>query len=208
MLDDDVPLEEAAPAAPEETGADQQAAGAADPDPALRLAAIEAALGELVERLGGESERAAARERVIDRQHAQIEQLRTAERTGTLRPVMIDLCRLRNDLLRQASTLAPDITVDRFAALLESFAGSVEEALQRYGVEVLPRQLGEPFAPGRQQVARVVEVEDPDRDGTVAEVVNDGYAEIDSGRVVMPTRVVVQRAVTLDANGTKEHVDA
>jgi molecular chaperone GrpE (heat shock protein) len=94
------------------------------------------------------------------------------------------------------------------AALLESFAASVEDTLLGCGVEVLPREVGAPFTPRRQQVARVVEVDDPERDGTVAEVVQDGYAEIDGGRVVAPARVVVHRAPARDTNATKEHVDA
>jgi F0F1-type ATP synthase epsilon subunit len=56
-------------------------------------------------------------------------------------------------------------------------------------------------------VAKVVEIDDPDRDGTVAEVVQDGYAEVDGGRVVVPARVAVHRAAG-DRNATKEHVDA
>jgi molecular chaperone GrpE len=188
---------------------------------AERLAAVEEALTALARRFDGESARAAARERVIDRQHADIERLRGDDRVGLLRPVVTDLCRLRNDLLRQSAVVPPEISAEQVAALLESYAVSVEEALLRCGVEVLPREVDTPFAPGRQQVARIVEVDDPRRDGTVAEVVQDGYAEIDGGRLVMPARVAVRRGHArptgdTDAGGTdtggtdttREHVDA
>jgi molecular chaperone GrpE len=175
---------------------------------AARLAVVEEALAALARRYDAEAERAAARERVIDRQHADIERLRTLERVGAMRPVITDLCRLRNDLLRQAAQLPPDLSAERVATLLESFAVSVEDALLRCGVEALPRDAGAPFDPRRQQVARVVEDGDPEQDGTVAEVVQDGYAEIDGGRVVLPARVAVHRAPAGDRNATKEHVDA
>jgi molecular chaperone GrpE len=162
----------------------------------LRLAAVEAILTEVAQRFAGESDRALARERVIDRQHAEIERLRSLERAGQLRPVVTDLCRLRNGLLRQAGTVPAEMTGPQVATLLESFAATVEEMLERCGVVVLPEEVGAAFASSRQQVAAVVEIDDPERDGTVAEVVQDGYAEIDGGKVVVPARIRLHRYVT------------
>jgi molecular chaperone GrpE (heat shock protein) len=194
---------------PDDDGAPIEApADSADSAIVARLGAVEEALGALTRRFDADSERAAARERVIDRQHADIERLRADERGGAMRPVITDLCRLRNDLLRQAATLPPDLSPEQVAALLASFAESVEEALLRCGVEVSAHAAGAPFDPRRQQVARVVADADPARDGTVAEVVQDGYVEIDGGRVVLPARVAVHRAPAGATNATKEHVDA
>ncbi|MDQ4104561.1 MAG: nucleotide exchange factor GrpE [Actinomycetota bacterium] len=189
---------------PDENGyvADERAAGPmpdAAPLPAefaLRLTAIEAGLAEVARRLAGESDRALARERVIDRQHEEIERLKAIERAGQLRPIITDLCRLRNGLLRQAETVPAEMTGPQVAALLESFAATVEETLERCGVAVLPREAGAAFAPSRQQVAAVMEIDDPERDGTVAEVIQDGYTEIDGGKVVFPARVKLHRYVT------------
>jgi molecular chaperone GrpE (heat shock protein) len=163
---------------------------------ANRLAAIEAQLAEMARQLAGESARALARERVIDRQHAEIERLKAIERAGQLRPVVTDLCRLRNGLIRQAETVPAEMTGRQIASLLQSFAATVEEMLERCGVTVLPQGVGVDFAASRQQVAAVVEINDPERDGTVAEVVQDGYAENDGGKVVVPARVKVHRYVT------------
>ncbi|MGH3867577.1 MAG: nucleotide exchange factor GrpE [Pseudonocardiaceae bacterium] len=162
----------------------------------LRLAAVEAALVEMAQQLAGASDRALARERVIDRQHEEIERLKSVERAGQLRPVVTDLCRLRNGLLRQAGTVPAEMTGPQVAALLDSFAGTVAEALERCGVVALPREVGSTFAPSRQQVAAVVDIDDPAREGTVAEVVQDGYAEIDGGKIVVPARISVHRYVT------------
>lgn len=176
-----------------------------------RLAAVESALAGLVDAVEGGGERAAARERVIDRQHREIERLRAVERVGSMRPVVTDLCRLRNDLLRQAATLPADATVERFTELLRSYADTVEESLDRCGVAVLPAAVGAAFEPGRQQVVGVVEVAEPELDGTIAVVVQDGYAEVDGGKVVAPTRITLHRAVAAAAagteNGTKENAD-
>lgn len=177
---------------------------------AARLEQVEVLLTALSRRRDDEAERAAARERVIERQHADIERLRADERFGLLQPVLVDLCALRNDLLRQAATLPADLSIERMAGLLRSFADTVEDTLLRCGVEALPREVGTPFAPRRQRVVRVVGIDDPERDGTVAEVVQDGYAEITGDRVVLPSRVAVHRvgaSPAQDSNGTKEHVD-
>jgi molecular chaperone GrpE len=161
-----------------------------------RLAAIEAGLAEVVQRITSESDRALARERVIDRQHEEIERLKAIERAGQLRPIITDLCRLRNGLLRQAGTVPAEMSGPQVATLLDSFAATVAEVLERCGVAALPGEVGSAFAPSRQQVAAVVEIDDPERDGTVAEVVQEGYAEIDGGKVVVPARIRLHRYVT------------
>ncbi|MFN2478486.1 MAG: nucleotide exchange factor GrpE [Pseudonocardiaceae bacterium] len=163
---------------------------------ALRLTAVEAGLAEVAQQFAGESARALARERVIDRQHEEIERLKVIERGGQLRPIVTDLCRLRNGLLRQAGTVPEEITGPQVASLLVSFAATVEEILERCGVVVLPRDVGAPFASSRQEVAGVVEINHPERDGTVADVVQDGYAAIHDGRTVVPARVRVHRYMT------------
>jgi molecular chaperone GrpE (heat shock protein) len=162
----------------------------------LRLAAIEAALLEVSQRCAGESDRALARERVIDRQHEEIERLRSIERVGQLRPVVTDLCRLRNGLLRQAVTVPAEMTGPQVANLLDSFASTVEETLERCGITVLPCAVGAAFAANSHQVVGVVEIDKPEQDGTVAEVLQDGYAEIDGGRVVVPARIRLHRYLT------------
>jgi molecular chaperone GrpE len=181
---------------------DELAAGPKAPAPAaparlagldLQLAAIEAALVDIRQRLASENDRALARERVIDRQHEEIERLRSIEWVGQLRPVVMDLCRLRNSLLRQAGTVPAEMTGPQVTNLLDSFAASVEEALERCGVAVLPCEVGAAFTPSHHQVAAVAETHDPARDATVAEVVQDGYLEIDGGKVIVPARIKLHR---------------
>jgi molecular chaperone GrpE len=157
-----------------------------------RLAAVEAGLAAVLEQLTDAAARAAARERVIDRQHAEIERLRSAERGGLLRPVVTDLSRLRNDLLRQAAR-TPDAGGGQLRALLRSYADDVGDALERCGVVALPDPTGGPAEPARHHVAGVAPTTDEQRAGTVAELLADGYLETDTGRVVVPARVTVYR---------------
>jgi molecular chaperone GrpE len=198
---DDDPSEQATPDVPGRVGVDPVAS---------RLDSIEVALVDIARELDAGNERASARERVIDRQHGEIERLRSIERVGSMRPVVIDLCKLRNDLMRQAARLPAELGGDRFASLLESFAETVEDALERCGVMVLPREVGSPFLAGRERVAGVVEADDPELDGTVADVIQDGYIEIDGGKVVFPARVTVYRCSCVSgarSDLTKEGID-
>jgi molecular chaperone GrpE (heat shock protein) len=165
-----------------------------DPELTTHLARIDADLVKIAQRMATESDRAAARERVIDRQHEDIERLRGVERAGLMRPVVTDLCRLRNALLLQASTRPETMTGAQVTDLLASFADMVEQALERCGVAVLALEPGCPFVAGRHQVARSVIATDPALDGRVAEILQDGYAEVDGGRIVAPARVAVHRA--------------
>ncbi|WP_224401683.1 nucleotide exchange factor GrpE [Pseudonocardia sp. ICBG1034] len=162
---------------------------------------IETTLAGTARALQDGAERAAARERVIDRQHAEIERLKAVERIGVMRPVIVELGRLRNDLRRQARSLRPDTTVERFASLLESFADSVADTLEGCGAEPLVVEPGSPFVAQRHRVASVLPTADPSLDATVADVVADGYAETDSGKVVAPARVVLHRLTEPAAEG-------
>ncbi len=198
---------------PEQVGTDQAGAEATvdqlvaappprQPDLDSRLAALEAAveagLAAVHDRLADATARAAARERVIDRQHAEIERLRSAERSGLLRPVITDLYRLRNDLLRQAATTPDTISAEQVRGLLRSYADEVRDTLERCGVAVLSAPPGTRFEPGRHHVTAVRSTTEPGRDGTVAELVGDGYLDTDTGKVVAPARVTLFRCAGID----------
>ncbi|MGY0236042.1 nucleotide exchange factor GrpE [Longispora urticae] len=156
----------------------------AAPDPLdLRLGRIEAALGDV----------AAARERTIDRLHEENQRLRVGERQLLLRPLVTDLHRLRDDLLRQAGALPGEITREQTAALLASYVVSVEQTLERCGVRVLTVAPGDPYDPYRHRAVGTVPAAGPEGDGLVAEVLGDGYHDAVSDRVVAPAAVRVAR---------------
>ncbi|GIG59207.1 hypothetical protein Lfu02_35790 [Longispora fulva] len=152
-------------------------------DLSVRLGRIEAALGDA----------AAARERTIDRLHEENQRLRIGERQLLLRPLVTDLHRLRDDLLRQAGDLPATLTPEQAAALLSSYAVSVEQTLQRCGVLVLTAEPGEAYDPYRHRAVGTVPAAGPEGDGLVAEVLGDGYRDAVADRVVAPAAVRVAR---------------
>src|SRR4029450_5323470 len=109
------------------------------------------------------------------------------------RPFLVDLQHLRDDLLRQAASLAPETTSAQVTALLGSFAHSIEQALARGGVEVLRPEVGSPFDGSCQRLAGAVLAPRAELDGTVAEVLSDGYLDTTVDRAVTRATVRVYR---------------
>jgi molecular chaperone GrpE (heat shock protein) len=124
-----------------------------------------------------------------------------ASRTALLAGPVTDLQRLRDDLLHQAGTMPTAMTGQQVATLFESFASSVEVALQRCGVRVIAPQPGDRYVPRYHHAAGVYSTDDPRLDGTVAEVLHDGYQEIDTGRALTQAQVRVFRRESATAPG-------
>jgi molecular chaperone GrpE len=171
--------------APAEPAAETTAEPAPDP--------VAAALERMGTELAQGNTRAAARERVIERLHEENQVLRAGERQSLLRPVVTDLYRLRDDLLKQAAGLPPDFGAERAAALLISYAQTVELALERTGVLAVRPTVGDPFDAGTHRASGVVPAAGPDADATVAEVLSDGYRDTVTERVLVPAAVRVAR---------------
>ena len=97
-------LQAAEPGEPDAAGAPEQASAA----PGELMAEIAASVRDLAESAERYHVRAEQREAVIDHLHAEVDRLRRGERRGLLRPLLVEMCRLRNDLLRQAGELPAD----------------------------------------------------------------------------------------------------
>jgi molecular chaperone GrpE len=166
--------------------------GAQRPEPD-RLARLESSLADVVAELRAGHERAAARERIIDRLHEDNQRLRAGEGQLLLRPILADLQRLRNELVRETAAVPEVVSGERLAALLSSLAVSIELTLERGGVRVIRPSADEPFDPARHRAARMVPAPHPDLDGTVAEVLADGYLDTVTDRAVTPAAVLVRQ---------------
>jgi molecular chaperone GrpE len=150
-------------------------------------------VADLAEQASAYHRRADARERVIDKLHAEVERLRVGEQGLLLRPVTIDLQRLRDDLLRQAGGLPEVVTRDQVSGLLESFALPVEHVLERCGVQVVRPTVGDAFSPREHRAVDIEPAESADQDATVAQVISDGYHDTSLDRTTTPARVRVWR---------------
>ena len=193
------------PAAPAAT-ADPDGPAPSDGDD--RMDGLVAAMGDLAQAVAASEERAQARERVIERLFEENDRLRAGERLTVLRPVVVDLQRLRNDLLRQAATLPETMTAPQMSELLRSFAFDAEQTLERCGVEVIRPEVGSAFDPMRHRAAAAVAAPTPDLDTSIAEVLSDGYLDTLGGRAISSASVRVYRWTPPPAADTADTADA
>jgi molecular chaperone GrpE (heat shock protein) len=172
--------------------------GPDEPGPAAEPAgwdAVAAALDRMSSRIDEFHERAAHREKVIDRLHEENVGLRAGVREAILAPVVADLIRLFDGLSRQGARLldGPDPAGRAAGQLFASYADDVALALDRCGVEIAEAKAGDVFDPGHHAAASVVDTADPAAHNTLAEVLSVGIRDRDSGRLRRPARVRVCR---------------
>lgn len=158
---------------------------------AAPMAEISVAMQELAQLTRRYHARAEQREAVIDHLREEVERLRLGERRGLLRPVLADLCRLRNDLLTQAATLPADFDVTKAADLLRSFAETIELTLESNGVITYAPDGGDPFNPRMHRRVGAESTDDPTRTGHIAGVRRDGYLDMAANSPIAPAEVSV-----------------
>ena len=158
---------------------------------AALLTKISAAVRQLADSSERYHLRAEQREAVIDHQRDEVDRLRRGERRGLLRPLLVETCRLRNDLLRQAGELPADFNAERAALLLRSYAESVEITLENSGVRTFAPEPGDPFDPRMHRRVGGQLPEDPALVGRIASVSRDGYLDVDSNSPLAPAEVAV-----------------
>lgn len=142
--------------------------------------------------------RLASTDLIIARLEAEIDKLRKMDRHLLVRPFLIDLHRLRDDLLRQAKACqAGEATMAaaEVSTLLESFAYTVEQMLVRGGVEIVRPEIGSPFDASRHRAAGTQPSTSGELDGTVAEVIREGYFDTTTDRALTTATVRVYRAI-------------
>jgi hypothetical protein len=170
-------------------GGQVPAADGADSAALLRM--ISAAVRQLADSSKRYHLRAEQREAVIDHQRDEVDRLRRGERRGLLRPLLVETCRLRNDLLRQAGELPADFDAERAALLLRSYAESIEITLENSGVRTFAPEPGDPFDPRMHRRVGGQPPEDLALAGRIASIIRDGYLDVDSSSPLAPAEVVV-----------------
>ena len=143
-----------------------------------RLAKVEGQLAEF-------HRRAAHRELVIDRLHAENQEFRGGLGRIVLEPVVADLIRLYDQLSRESRRLESNGQDGR---LMGSFADDVAQILDRCGIEIFSAEPGDPFEPDRHKPLAVVACDDEALHNTVAEVLAAGFTDRDSGRIRRPVQ--------------------
>jgi len=155
------------------------------------LAGLADAVRLLAESAAKYHARAEQREGVISHLHAEVDRLRRGERRGLLRPLLAELCRLRNDLLRQAEDLPTDFDAERARVLLRSYAETVELALEDSGVVTFAPQEGDRFDPRTHRRVGGAPTSDPALAGRVLRVLRNGYLDVEANGPIAPAEVVL-----------------
>ncbi|GII96759.1 nucleotide exchange factor GrpE [Sinosporangium siamense] len=160
-----------------------------DSPPSTAADPITLALGHLTAELKREHDRAAHREAIIDRLHADNRELRHGLLQEALTPVRAGLYRLYDMASREAARLAGEGgELAHMRVLLSAIADEVAEVLARTGAERLETAPGEPFDPARHRaVAR-----DAGPGGHVTAVHAEGFRLGD--RVLRKTEVTIGTA--------------
>lgn len=157
-------------------------------DEVITVAEGAASIEDLSRRIGAVEEqicefhrRAAHRESVIDRLHAENQRLKQGEHRIVLEPVVSDLIRLHDQLSREARRTTAN-------GMADSFAEEVAEILDRCGIEAFVAAPGESFQSDRHRPLAVVPTCDPQLHNTVAEAVAAGFYERETSRVRRPAQ--------------------
>ena len=167
------------------------AAGEAAPADEEPLAEIAVRVREIASASDRYHARAEQREGVIDYLRSELDLLRRGERRGVLRPVLAELCRLRNDLLKQAGTLPADFGADKAADLLRSYAETIELTLESNGVVTYAPDSGDPFNPRMHRRVSGEPTAEAALAGHVAVIRRDGYLDIEADSPITPAEVTV-----------------
>ena len=155
------------------------------------VAEVAAAVRELASSAQRYHDRAEQREGIIDHLRSEVETLRRGERRGLLRPLLADMCRLRNDLLRQAADLPADYNAVKAAELLVSYAESILFTLESNGVLTYAPEDGDAFDPRMHRRVAGETPADPALAGRIARVRRDGYLDIEANSPIAPAEVTV-----------------
>jgi molecular chaperone GrpE (heat shock protein) len=149
--------------------------------------------------------RSAHRESVIDRLHAENEELRDNSRRAVFEPVAADLIRLYDHLASELERLARASADPAITKLMMSFTQDIELMLDRCGFELFTAVAGDPFVVGEHAVAAVTETEDESLNKTVARVVSAGLRDRESGKIRRPLKAQVYRFAGPPEPGPPEH---
>jgi molecular chaperone GrpE (heat shock protein) len=154
------------------------------------LGVIPSKLEALLSSMEKEHERAAFRESVIDRLHAENQQLRRGELEALLDPVRGGLFRV-HDMARRAAEQCR-AAAQGGAELLDAVADEAADVLRSVGVERFEVSPGEDYDATRHRSVGAVAVDEAWRDRTVFDARSAGFTA-PGGRVIRKANVVVAR---------------
>ena len=171
------------------------------------LAALQSGLDRLIAVTEREHERAAHREKIIDRLHEDNQELRRGELQAMLDPIRTSLYRL-HDMVRRESRRWTEDGGDpaHVGPLLSAIADEIAEALARAGAERYTADPGEPFDQARHKPVDTMAVTDPALDGTVMAARRDGFRR--GEQILRRAEVVIGKATGVLAGAPKRSAES
>jgi molecular chaperone GrpE len=147
------------------------------------------------------------REKIVDRLHDELQQYKGDLLLGTLKPVLLDLVQLHDDIGKVAVSPSgqaeegggPAPEVARLLGLMRGFQQGIEDILYRQGVEPFEVE-GPMFDPRRQRAVATVATDDPSLARTVAGRLRKGFAA--GEKVIRPELVTVRKYAATGPSST------
>ncbi|MCZ2817259.1 nucleotide exchange factor GrpE [Modestobacter sp. VKM Ac-2984] len=157
------------------------------------LATYTAALAELRGQVERFHDRAQAQEQVIERMQERIEDLQADQVRALLGPVATELATLHGELSEIAGRDPATMTAEQLAKEVGMLVHRVESGLELLGMETVGAAPGVAFDRRWHTATRRVPTGDPDRDGTIAAVVRQGFGAEGSTRATVMARVTIHQ---------------
>lgn len=132
-----------------------------------------------------------SKEHLIDTLHKELQTYREGFYFNILRPVLMDLISMHDDLDRLLEDIGAKETLSpSMIRNLRSFQESIEETLRRYEVQIFTVE-SETYVSGKQRILKVVEVGNPTQDRYIVRRVRKGFEY--EGRILRPEVVEIYR---------------
>lgn len=136
----------------------------------------------------------AERENILGRLHEEAVGLRAGELRQAVNPLLREFMALRDDLLKTAGhrRRMDDAGANDVAGLLEGYADTIADILERHDVVAYQVNPGDPFDTKLHRALKAVEAATPELERTVVAMHKEGFLQGD--RVLRPAEVTVYRA--------------
>lgn len=139
--------------------------------------------------------RTAQEEKIIDSMHEELQKYRADLYASLLRPVLSELCGIRDNILRNKAFYEEKAEKDGEAELMVPFkllvdyAYEIQDLLQNNDVFIYRTKAGAAFDPTKHRVTRKVETPEKELHGKIVESQSAGY--LYCGKTLSPEKVAV-----------------
>jgi molecular chaperone GrpE (heat shock protein) len=130
------------------------------------------------------------KEKIIDKMHEDLQTLRSGLYQNLIRPVLIDVIRIRDNMRRMEADINkknPDGMVP--IKIISDYYLDLGDLLEGHNVEILEEKPETTFIPAKQKVVNRVVTDNRDLHGKIARSISSGY--IYNGQVISQQRVDV-----------------